>query len=264
MIHVDESTLLAYLDGQASARREEVAAHVATCTRCAVELQSLRDMTADLRGALSLMDVAAPIGAARARIDAARRAVRRGGWSPAVRLGPFRMGVLQAAALALILAGVAGAAIPGSPLRLWLESTFSEEEAAIPEIVVPAPPVAEPVAPVPVQPTPTPTEYGVDPVDGRVLVALREPPAGIRLIVRLADTGRTTVEATASPTGFSGGVALSAIGGDQIIVTLPRTITSARIEVDGELIVHREGTEFILLPPNHEPSGDEIVIPLVR
>jgi hypothetical protein len=264
MIHVDESTLLAYLDGQASGQREEVATHVASCARCGAELQSLRDMTADLRGALGVLDVPAPVATARARFDAARHEVRRGTWPAAVRVGPFRMGVLQAAVLALVLAGVAGAAIPGSPLRLWLESTFGEEEAAIPEIVEPAPTQPEPVVREPAVAEPVTRELEAIPVDGRVVIGLQEPPAGVRLIVRLADTQRATVEAIATPTVVSGGVRLESIGGDRIVVTLPRSIVSARIEVDGITIVHREGAAFTQLPAAHTQSGDEIVILLDR
>jgi hypothetical protein len=262
MIHVDESTLLAYLDGQASARREEVATHVAACARCGAELQSLRDMTADLQGALGILDVPAPVAAARARVDAARREVRRAAWPATVRLGPFRMGVLQAAALALVLAGVAGAAIPGSPLRLWLESTFGEAEVEIPEIVVPAPSAVDPVVVQPAEVEPRPNEVYAVPGDGRVVIGLHEPPAGARLIVRVADTDRATVEAVATPTGRTGSIELTSIGGDRIIVTLPRTIVSARIELDGALFVHREGETFTQLPPDHTLNGDEIVIRL--
>jgi hypothetical protein len=174
------------------------------------------------------------------------------------------MGVLQAAVLALVLAGVAGAAIPGSPLRLWLESTFGEEEVETPVIVVPAPQQEAPVAPAPVTPEVVTNEVTATPVDGRVVISLHEPPAGVRLIVRVADGNQATVEAVASPTARPGGVVLTSIGGDRIVVTLPRTIVSARIEVDGVTIVHREGESFTQLPAQATPSGDEIVIVLER
>jgi hypothetical protein len=130
---------------------------------------------------------------------------------------------------------------------------------------VPAP---QPVTPTPAQPAPTDValnEVAAIPVDGRVLIALHEPPAGVELIVRLTDTEQNAaVEAAATPTARLGAVDLTSIGGDRIVVTLPRSIVSGRITVDGELLVHREGETFTALPPDHTVRGEEIVITLAR
>jgi anti-sigma factor RsiW len=266
MIHVDEGMLLAYLDEEAGAQRREVAEHLVACPTCAAELQAFRDMTADVHAALALGDVTVPIEAGRARLDRARHEAGRGIWRRAVHLGPYRVGVLQAAVLALLLAGVAGAAIPGSPFRLWLESALRGDDAPVPAPVVPAPTGTAPsTATAPDAPAAEPMETRVQAVDGRVLIVLRQPPASARLIVLLADADLATVEANATTvTRGPGFLRVEGFADDEIVVTLPATVRSAMIQADGQLLVHREGDAFSYLPDNAVRTGDRIIIPLQK
>lgn len=263
MTHVDEGTLLAHLDGQSGEDREEVAAHLAACPVCAAELRSLRDMTAELQGALLLTDRPAPIEAARARLRAARTvaphvAPRRG-----IHVGPFRMGLLQAAMLALVLAGVVGAAIPGTPLRLWIESmidaiTADEPVPAVepPVVTVPEPPAAEPAV--------VPSEYRVEAVNGRVDIALSDPPANARITVDLSDDERATLRAPASMSTSPGRLEAFAMGEGEIDVTLPRDGVTSTVSVDGRTVVRREAGEYTYLAPGASVEGDVVVLRISR
>lgn len=267
MTHVDEGTLLAHLDGQGGEDREEVAAHVAACPRCAAELRSLRDMTADLQGALLLTDVPAPIEAARARVFGMRPEIVRTVEREAPRgfhVGSFRVGLLQAATLALVLAGVVGAAIPGTPLRHWIESviaavTREDEQPAVveqPVEAVPAPPAAEPAV--------TADEFRAYPVDGRVHIALSDPPANARIVVGLSDDDRAVLSATASFEASAGRLEAFSIGEGDIEITLPRDAVTSTVEVDGRIVVQREAGEYTYLAPGASRQGDVIVLRIPR
>lgn len=266
MTHVDEGTLLAHLDGQGGDDREEVAEHLAACPRCAAELRSLRDMSAELRGALLLTDVPAPVEAARARVFAAHPTVVRDVRDArrVFHLGPFRVGLLQAAALALVLAGVVAAAIPGSPLRQWVESALAALTggAAEPVVVTPVEPVPEPSAPAPV---PAPDETRVQAVNGRVHVVLRDPPANARIVIDLSDDDRATLSATASFEQSAGRLEAFAIREGDIEITLPRTGVRGTVEIDGRIVVQRdEGGEYTYLAPGATVRGDVVELRISR
>jgi hypothetical protein len=267
MTHVDEGTLLAHLDGQSGDGREEVAEHLAACPRCAAELRSLSDMTAELRGALFLTDVPAPIEAARARVLGTRPAVSR----PQVRharqgfhLGPFRVGLLQAAALALVLAGVVGAAIPGTPLRLWVESVIAAVTGADDEPVAVTPADPAPAPSVPEVTTPAVDETRVQAVNGRVHVVLRDPPPNARIVIDLSDDDRATLSATASFEQSAGRLEAFSIGEGDIEITLPRAGITGTIEINGRIVVQREAGEYTYLAPGATRQGSVVVLRVPR
>lgn len=262
MTHVDEGTLLAHLDGQSGEEREEVAAHLAACPICAAELRSLRDMTAELHGALTLGDIAPPVAAARAAVFAARPTpvldIGRG-----VRLGRFRVGLLQAAMLALVLAGVVGAAIPGTPLRLWVESVIAAVAGEAPapatspvQVVPPSPVVAEPDV--------VDEETGVRAKDGRVRVVLHDPPENARVVIRLGEEDLATISATADFQTSAGLMEATGIGAGDISITLPRSGVTGTVEVDGRILVRREAAAYTYIEPGATVQGDVITLRISR
>jgi anti-sigma factor RsiW len=263
MIHVDEGTLLAHVDGQSDARREEVAGHLAACPQCAAELRSLRDMTAELHGALMLTDVAVPVAAARTRLIGELSRVREAEWR-GVRLGPFRVGVLQAAMLALVLAGVVGAAIPGTPLRLWVESVIAAVTGTQAEPALVPPMDAVPPVPAPPVVAAGEDEHGVRAEDGRVRIVLHDPPADARIVVALGDGDRATLRATARFTTTAGRLEASAIGAGEIRVTLPRSGVTGTVELDGRVLVERAAGVYTFLAPGATQDGDIVVVRIPR
>ena len=114
----DVGALLALIDGEldaADARALE--AHVAQCGECATRLASLRAATDFTTSVLAAYDVAAP--------SAPSRAIRI-----AARARELRSRFAAAAVLVLFLAAGAAALVPGSPVREWLETLFTDEPTA--------------------------------------------------------------------------------------------------------------------------------------
>ena len=129
--HVDDGALLALLDGELSAEeRRRVENHATGCAVCAARRDELRFAVRRVTSALEVMDVpAAWVEMPEALREAARSApvplasarAARSGWRIGWRIGWMgRRSVAVAAGLTLLLA--AGAyAVPGSPVRGWVD-----------------------------------------------------------------------------------------------------------------------------------------------
>jgi hypothetical protein len=219
-------------------------------------------MTAELHGALALTDVAAPIAAARASVFAARPApvleIGRG-----IRLGRFRVGLLQAAMLALVLAGVVGAAIPGTPLRLWVEAVIAGVAGETPEPAT-TPVQVVPPTPVPAQPDVVDEETGVRAKDGRVRVVLHDPPQNARLVIGLGEEDRATISATANFQTAAGVMEATGIAAGDISITLPRSGVTGTVEVNGRILVQREAGEYTYIAPGATVQGDIVTLRISR
>jgi hypothetical protein len=277
MTHVDEGTLLAYLDEEASeAQRTEVAGHVATCGSCARELQRLREFSGEVNGVLTTLDIAAPVARAKVRFDEARRdlaaedrsaaAVQRErgrgrGFSPAIRRG-----LLQAAALALVLAGVAGAAIPGSPLRAWIANAIDalRGEDASPEVVAPAPAptvapetVAEPAAAPPRAPE---VDVSIPPDEGLIRIILHEPPIGAQLRIRMTDGAEARLRTTGTARSGAGRIEALEMGSGTIDIELPRTATVATVAFGDQVVLRAESGRFIETPGDATVNDSEVIL----
>ncbi|MGH7505038.1 MAG: hypothetical protein ACRELX_05290, partial [Longimicrobiales bacterium] len=121
-------------------------------------------------------------------------------------------------------------------------------------------PIAEPEPAVAPAPEAVAQHTEVPLADGRVSVVLRSPPAGIRVRVELTDDMFAMVEAVASVRAGTGRVEAFGIGGDEILVQLPRSATLASVEVDGRVLVRTEDGSFVQLPDGVTASGDEVVL----
>jgi hypothetical protein len=178
MNHVEEGTIQAFLDAELEeTERYTVERHLAACTTCASDLRSLREMDREFRSAMAQLDVPAPV----ADPLRSRRA--------ALVFGVIPVQLARAALLALAVVGAVSAAIPGSPLRRWIEDVFLDEPEAAPQGV------PQPVVPVPAPVTPpvdAQLPRGVGPVfpslaDGRITIHLHDPAPGVEVRVRLID-----------------------------------------------------------------------------
>jgi anti-sigma factor RsiW len=253
--HLAEGILQALLDAELPPpERAEAEAHLAGCPACTGELRGLRAAGERTSALLAQADVAAPVAQAQMALRRRRVAARQS------RFAETRRALLRAAALVLGLAGVAAAAVPGSPVRAWIEDTVLPHERA---------PQAQEIqpAPAPAAPAPAPEEFSgvtVQPLDGRVRVALTGA-ADLRLTVRSSsEPGAKVLHAGLEPGArfhySRGRVELAGARGGEVTVELPRDAEATVVEVNGRVYVAKDGGELRPLVPQAEPGrADELV-----
>jgi hypothetical protein len=117
MGHPDEGMIRALMDGEAAGQWKELRAHLDECPQCAAMAGAQARAHDALVAALPLLDVEPPIEKARARI-LRREAERR---RPVVVL---RRNLPRAASFVVLLTAGTAFALPGSPLREWLATTW--------------------------------------------------------------------------------------------------------------------------------------------
>lgn len=246
MTHIDESVLLAHLDGEAaSAEASRVRQHLEECRRCRLRHRAVERRSDLLAGGLEEIDVEAPrlpwdeFGLPNAA-EGVRRVVPG-------RAAPF----LKAAAVVLLLTGAA-AAVPGSPVDDWIVSaservagwfTGSEEvtETRVPDLV---------------DEVDRSSGVAIALVGGEVTISLREIPEGTVVDVRLASRERAMVEATGA-TYRTGPGRLEVIGvsGGRVRIQIPRIAAAAQVFLDGEPAVVLEDGALRLLSDGSAPDS---------
>ena len=239
MKHIEEGVLQAYLDGEVTAgARAEIDKHLQGCTACAAELNRMRGASLLFRNALRHTDVHAPVLAAQARFAGVPRQQRA-----AVATAP-RRALARAAMFIVGLAAVAGAAVPGSPVRAWINDALTRagllEEPQ--RAAAPASPAEVPAVP---RDATESTALAIDPVAGRVRIVLKNVKPEAEVSVRVIDGPRAIVEASglAAKARFrtgSGSLELSGIEGGTIVVQIPRLVTDGIVEQDGK-VIYRTG-----------------------
>ncbi len=235
MSHWDEGRLMAYLDEELPA--EDVAVlegHVAACSNCSSSLDALESGAARIRRELPAFDVPAPLlrvratlaGRSRARAgsasrrpaDGAREAPtrRRSGW------WTRRSRLAQAAT----------AAVPGSPVRTWLDRVRGVEAPADASVVP---------SPVGVAPSP---EGGVrvGPDAGRIRVQLNDVPPGEEIRVTIVDGEEAAVFAPPGTRLYSGPGRLEAnFTSGPLRIELPGQGRDVSLEADGRVVLRIVG-----------------------
>lgn len=253
MDHAGEGQLLAYLDGELSAaERAAVSAHLAACTACAEELSVLEEASRQFAASLRLLDSVAP---APTPVEAVLARAK------AERVAAVRRTLLRAAGIVLFLAAGGAAAMPGSPLRQWVQAAWErraelfggERQGQAPPAVAPEP-------------------AGVDatPVDGRIHISLVDLPEGAEVRIRLVDSPVAWVEVPTGgdrPVRFvrgAGRVEVSGGGAGVVRVDLPRGVADARVEVDGELRVFKDGDTLRFAGSGEGVGGGEATLRIAR
>jgi hypothetical protein len=253
MGHVDEGTLQAWIDGELIGEDQTfVEAHVAVCATCAAELRTLRDLDLRVHEVLgSVTGVPTPDPAILVQIH--RRARSRG----VARLIPASL--MRAAVLLIALAGVVAAAIPGTPLRRWLEDVLAPEPDQ--PAIAPAPPSEPPVAP----PAPAPLSGGsVLPSEGAVTVRLRSPASGVGIRLELTNDTRAWVqwssanESVRSGTG-TGWIEVRNVERGSVLVRIPRSVVQATLEVDGAVWWQKQGDDTVIPGPGQPLPNDTVI-----
>ncbi|HET7234767.1 MAG TPA: zf-HC2 domain-containing protein [Longimicrobium sp.] len=253
--HLGEGTLQAMLDGELSPHQRAAAeTHLGGCPACAAELRELRLVNERAAGLLARVDVPAPVAQAQMSMRARRmRSSRFGGWQQAL---------LRAAILVLALAGVAAAAVPGSPVREWIATNvLPHQQPAAPPTLRPAPPPA---------PRPAPAaELASSGVSirlekGVMRVVLSGASPQLEIVAKLVDGDRASVIArgpVAQKARFRtspGKIEVLDAGSGALEVHLPRGAGRASVEVNGRTYVAKQGESLVLLPPATAGGGPSV------
>lgn len=272
--HLKDERLLAYLDGElTTAGRAEVARHLQECARCAAELEELQGAARLLAAGLARLDRSPPWREMPARL---RRALEDGREDDAVEIpfpaaesggsarsaggttsagrnrGPSRR-ALAAAAAFILLAGGAAAAIPGSPIRVWVERSV---EAVAEALSRPAAPegVLEPAEPAGAVPG-----VAVEPANGQIHVAIFRPAAGVVVRVRVVEASRASVSTPGARFRTARGrIEVLEPTAGELLVELPRSARRGVVEVDGRAVLEKRGPDLHFLDPAADTSGSEV------
>jgi anti-sigma factor RsiW len=245
-----EGTLQALLDGALPPGDRPVAdAHLAACGECAAALRELRAVNERTAALLARADVPAPVAQAQMSLRARRLSAHR--W------GEARQALLRAAILVLGLAGVAAAAVPGSPVRAWIEhAVLPAKKPTLTPTARPAPPPApQPQA----QPS-APSGVKIHPDAGTVRVVLTGASPRLRVTARLVDADQAGVLArgrAAQGARFrtaAGRIEVVGAGPGEIEVEIPRSATDATVEVNGRVYVAKDGDSLRVLAPAGAPA----------
>jgi anti-sigma factor RsiW len=284
MKHEEDGRLMAYVDGELRAEdARAVETHVEECPDCALATSRLRVQKASVGATLSQIDVdAAPAARrVRGRLRQLAEAGARGPTShrdgelaasapPAAARGTplpreaaptrpttigspkrhwfLRARALQAALFVLFMAGGAAAVVPGSPLRRWLQQG-NGEGASTPALMETS---SEEVR------APEPASLSAVAAGGRLRIVLRLP-AGTELRVVPVDGARATVSANPDTRFTSAeGVLEADVSGGVVRVELPRGVTDASLEVNGELYDRAQGGEVHFTAPAADSSDAEV------
>lgn len=263
MSHLDEGQLLALRDG-AVTPAAEAAAHLAACAVCGEALEASRLRSLAVSGALGALDAGLDPGhdlaraRERVRLRVTEHTARTAGATP-LRPRPIRWAAWSASkAAGLLLVTAAGlSALPGSPVRRWLDERLAPAvEEATPSV---APAAAEAVAP------PAPEEAGVRlPLTGGPLaVVLRDAAPGTEVRVRWITGSEAAVFAPAGSRFTSGRGRIEAAGvGGVVRVELPRGVVPVSLEVNGRILL-RSTAEGLDVPGEAvERTGDGITFRL--
>jgi hypothetical protein len=248
MTHIVDDELLAYLDGELpDKRRTEVELHVGTCSRCTVALETLDSSARQLAAALEWIDSPAPEVELAAIFDGESRGKRR----------LARGALFRAAALLLMIAGASAAAIPGSPVRDWAARSLDDVRMWFGRDTVPASGQAPPIQDV--------SGVAVTAFNDQVRISLLDPAPDALVRVILVDGDEGSVRATGARyrTG-PGWIEVVGPGSEEIRIELPRSVSAARVEVNGELALVKEGIDLRLVMPAADTMGSEIVFRVNR
>ncbi|CAN5730375.1 hypothetical protein BH23GEM6_BH23GEM6_21710 [soil metagenome] len=245
--HLSEGDLQRMLDEERSHGDATGAeTHLAGCPACRADLGELESKFATISQRLTLLD---PPDVS---LDLAHAGLHR-------RLASSRpklwRGHLQRAALFLLaLSGIASATLPGSPVRQWVESRWSDTTAAEPVATLPETSDHEISA-----------GASVRPVDGEIILAVDRASPSLRIRVRLADQAALSVRGIgeAADAKFRlgrGRITVEHSGGGALDVVVPRTARRVTVTVNGERVLLKEDGQLHVLAPA-DITGPEIIFP---
>jgi hypothetical protein len=224
--------LQALADGEPlGARESDVLTHVRTCVECQHTIAEMRAAHERDEEFLSLIDRGLPTANVNAVI--ARAAARRS--TRGIR------GAIAAGIGILIVSAAAVAAVPGSPVRAYVEHLFAhtrDSAATMPPLVTQSP----------IAPRETP-DVGVSfPASSRVEIVFSRAGVQGRVRVTIVDTPMVRVTnhgGTAAYRLTLHGVTIDSVGSNATFeVMLPSTTGHAVVRVDGRTVFTKNGTRI--------------------
>lgn len=249
--HVEDGTILAYLDGELDGgTSSRVAAHLSECAGCRRRWEELSTASAVLASGLGALDVAPPERSPEELRRLGRRRTRerskdRGEDGPAGRRtsGFPRAALLKAAVLVLGVATAASAVVPGSPVRAWITDAVRAVTGTVAEggasgTAIPDGEVADPTSAAQASGL-----QGVTiPVTDSAVVRVPEPSSGLRLRIRSIRGGLLSVTGRgARYRAGSGAIEVTAVGEDgELHLGVPESASAVRVTAGGRTLV--EGT----------------------
>jgi anti-sigma factor RsiW len=249
--HLGEGTLQALLDGGLPpAERPAAEAHLAACGECAAAARELRAVNERAAALLAQADIPAPV--AQAQMSLRARRLRAGRW------GEARKALLRAAILVLGVAGVAAAAVPGSPVREWVEEKVLPDRKQALQPTLGQTPAEQPQQPAAAS---APSGVSIRPDAGVVRVVLTGASPKLRVTARLVDTDRAGVLArgkAASGARFRtapGRIEVVNAGEGELEVEIPRDARAATVQVNGHVYVAKDGDSLRVLAPADAPGA---------
>ena len=246
--HLDEARIQALLHGELS---EQDAAstreHVKGCPACSRQLSEMAEAERIMSGLLSRLDTPPP------HVEVGR-VMAAASEPPALEVDSRgRRNRWVAAILLVTLIGGAAYAIPGSPLRSWVEGWIPKifDQNTDPDH-----------APGPVPP-PAPRLGGVAVIPGpRFTIAFTSPSEGT-LRVTLVESEHLAVRAPAGTASFESGpdgLVIDARGASTAFeIDIPRSAPHVEIRVEGERVFLKDGTRT-----EPAPQDTSLLIPLTR
>jgi anti-sigma factor RsiW len=204
-MHPNDATLLALIHGELDDEAAAtVQAHVADCAVCQATEAGLRRVDIEITGLLRALDHPAPTLS-----------------PPAARARPRFRHTALAASLALLLAGAAAAAVPGTALNRWIRSRLDGAPPTAPRAASPLP---APAGSVPAQ-----AAAGIEiPAPRTLIVSFAAPETDGMLTVTVADRADATFQA------YGGEVAYQ-VGDGRIAVDNRRPARRYTLEVPAAL-----------------------------
>jgi hypothetical protein len=173
---------------------------------------------------------------------------------------------LRVAGMLLLVGGAAAAAVlPASPVRQWLAKVFNANRAT--DLRPPAVVVPDSTAPSPRPPLET--TLVLEPANGEIVLALEAPEQDVSLVVRFVERGEPELRATGAAASAqfrsaAGRLSVASATGGVLVLTIPRTTTRVRVEVDGKAYLTKENGRIHVLAPAADTAGSEILLHIRR
>jgi hypothetical protein len=105
--------------------------------------------------------------------------------------------------------------------------------------------------------------------DDVIVVSLERPQQDVRLLVRFVESGEPEVQATGAAAdaqfrSAAGRLTIANASGGGLVLTIPRTMSRVRVEVDGEAYLTKEYGRIQVLAPAADTAGSEILLQIRR
>lgn len=246
MGHPDEGMIRALMDGEAVGQWKELRAHLDECPQCAATAGAQARAHGALVEALPFLDVEPPMEKARARV-LRREAERR---RPGVVL---RRNLPRAASFVVLLTAGTAFALPGSPLREWLATTWKSVSGPG-EAATEASPALEGVPPTPgtVGATIPATSDGLE----LRILELREG-ASVRVLLVEGNRAGIFAEEGTRFRSQAGRLEATQPPGD-VTMEVPTDAAIVSIVVNGEVFLRKTAQGLELLGPVRDRTSTEI------